>query len=60
MAKAGWIFRIEIITEKPATKTQEMIKHLKALFKDSELINESLIEELFEDIKLFKETKEEA
>jgi len=54
LPKAGWVFRIEIVTEEPATKTSKMLKHLKALFDQSDLISESLVEELFESIKLFK------
>ena len=58
MAKAGWVFRIEIVTKKPELPTKQMIKELETLFKQSELISEFLVEELFEDIKLFK--KQEA
>jgi len=58
MSKAGWIFRIEIVTKKPETLTKDMIAHLKKLFKDSELISEFQIDELFENIKLFEKKVE--
>jgi len=51
----GWVFRIEIVTTKPVTTTHQMINHLAKLFKESDLISESLIEELFEAIKLFQQ-----
>ena len=58
MSKSGWVFRIEIITKKPETLTKDMITHLKKLFKDSELISECHIDELFENIKLFEKKEE--
>lgn len=59
MVKSGWVFRIEIITEKPATKTTEIVKEISKQLSESPLISQILIEELYEEIKLFKEREEE-
>ena len=58
MVEAGWVFRLEIVTTKPATTTKQIMDEIGQRFLESELISRYRIDELFEDIKLFKKQEE--
>jgi len=50
----GWVFRLEIVSENTPL-TREIMDEISERFLESELISKYLIEELHEDLKLFKE-----
>lgn len=54
MAKAGWVFRLEVATDKPATTTAEMMERIEGLLKHIDGVDEVLVEELHESLKLFE------
>lgn len=54
MTRAGWVFRIEVVTRKVNIKTSEIVEIISKRLSESPLISQILIEELYEDIKLFK------
>lgn len=49
----GWVFRIEIVSQK-TPYTKEIMAELQRLFASSQVITESRIEELNEAVTLFK------
>ena len=49
----GWVFRLEIIS-KTTPNTKDIIEEISERFLESEIISRYLIEELHENIKLFK------
>lgn len=56
----GWVFRVEVISNK-TVYTEEIIEELDELFSEESLIiDKHLIEELHEDVKLFKKKEKEA
>ena len=58
MMPTGWVFRVEIVSQKtPYTTTIK--EELDELLSESDYVSQYLIEELYEPIKLFekKETK---
>lgn len=51
--KSGWVFRIEVVSEQ-TLYTKDMVKELNQRLLDSKNISQVLVEELYEEIKLFK------
>ncbi len=53
-SKAGWVFRVEIVTDKTGTLTNDMMKELYRVLSTSPLVKQVKISELFESISLFE------
>lgn len=50
---AGWVFRVEVVTENVAYPTKDMKTEMIELLKSSPNVKEVLVQELYEDIRLF-------
>ena len=53
-SKAGWVFRIEVVTTNPAKKTEDMIRDIINKLTELPDVSDVLVNELYEEIKLFK------
>ena len=58
MSRAGAVYRIEVIVNDPAIPTKTLAEMIEQKLLELDVVDEVLVEELYEDIKLFK--KEEA
>ena len=54
MTKAGWVFRVEVVTTNPAKKTEDMIRDIINKLTELPDVSDLLVNELYEEIKLFK------
>jgi hypothetical protein len=51
---AGWVFRVEVVTDKPSLLTNEIKTRIVTALRGIEDVEMVAIEELFESIKLFE------
>lgn len=51
---AGWVFRIEVVTDKPSVTTREMCTRIVNKIRSIEDVEMVTVEELYENLKLFK------
>jgi hypothetical protein len=51
---AGWVFRLEVVTDKPSLLTNEIKTRIATALRGIEDVEMVAIEELFEGIKLFE------
>ncbi len=54
MSKAGWVFRIEVVTSDVAKPTKRMITEIEKALKEIPHTKQVKISELYENISLFK------
>ena len=52
--RGGWVFRVEVVTDNPAVLTQQMMEAICKQIMKLDDVCQVLVEELYEDIKLFK------
>ena len=57
MSRSGWVFRIEVVTNKPALLTKEMVSRIVEALRSVPDVEMVTVEELFEDLKLFDKKK---
>jgi len=57
---AGWVFRIEVVTDKPSVKTAEMKERISGLLGTMEDVEKVKVDELFETLKLFEKKTEKS
>lgn len=53
MSKAGWVFRLEVVTNKPSILKKDMMFRIEQLILHMDDIDAVKIEELYESLKLF-------
>jgi len=58
LSRAGAVYRVEVIVNDPAISTKTLGEMIGQKLLELDVVDEVLVEELYEDIKLFK--KEEA
>jgi len=58
--RGGWVFRVEVVTDNPAVLTQQMMEAICKQIMKLDDVCQVLVEELYEDIKLFKIKEEES
>jgi len=58
LSRAGAVYRVEVIVNDPAISTKTLAEMIGQKLLELDVVDEVLVEELYEDIKLFK--KEEA
>ena len=52
--RGGWVFRVEVVTDNPAVLTQQMMEAICKQILKLDDVCQVLVEELYEDTKLFK------
>ena len=57
MSRSGWVFRIEVVTNKPALLTKEMSARILQALRSVPDVEMVTVEELFEGLKLFDKKK---
>ena len=59
MSRAGAVYRVEVIVNNPALPTKKLAKMIEHALLDLDVVDEVLVEELYEDIKLFQRKAQE-
>jgi len=54
MSRAGAVYRVEVIVNNPALPTKKLAKMIEKALLDLDVVDEVLVEEIYEDIKLFR------
>ncbi len=52
--KAGWVFRLEVVTDNPATLTKDMMASIEGIVGHLEDVSAVKIRELYESLELFE------
>jgi len=55
--RAGWVFRLEIITDRPDLRTIEMRERVLKAVRSIDNVQDVDAQELFEDLTFFKKPK---
>ena len=58
MSRAGAVYRVEVIVNDPAISTKKLAKMIEKALLDLDVVDEVLVEELYEDIKLFQKRRQ--